>query len=156
MKARDSGMPDAQQWDSFFSPGRALSSLGLSGVHHHAADFGCGYGTFTTPAAAIISGNIYGFDIDPAMVAATAGRAKSHGLTNVMTEVRDFLAKGTGLADASVDYVMAFNILHAENPQIILEEARRILTRNGILAVMHWIYDPTTPRGPRMEIRPKP
>jgi ubiquinone/menaquinone biosynthesis C-methylase UbiE len=34
------------------------------------ADFGFGYGTFTIPAAKIISGKIYAFDIEPEMIEA--------------------------------------------------------------------------------------
>ena len=51
---------------------------------------------------------------------------------------------------------MLLNILHAEDPQTLLREARRILSPAGTLAVMHWQYDPQTPRGPSMDIRPRP
>ena len=156
MKTRDSGMPDSTLWDSFFDPRRTLRELGLKPEHRHAADFGCGYGTFAIPAAAIISGNVYGFDIDPAMAAATNIRARMRGLTNVIIEVRDFMANGTGLGANGVDFAMLFNILHAESPGIILAEAKRILAPGGTLALMHWNYDPATPRGPSMAIRPKP
>ena len=37
-----------------------------------------------------------------------------------------------------------------------MKEALRVLTPNGKLAVSHWNNDPTTPRGPAMEIRPRP
>jgi predicted methyltransferase len=36
-----------------------------------------------------------------------------------------------------------------------MKEAHRVLKPNGILAVIHWNYDPTTPRGPAMEMRPR-
>jgi hypothetical protein len=55
-----------------------------------------------------------------------------------------------------VDYAMLFNILHLENPAVLIGEARRILRTNGKLGIIHWNYDPSTPRGPSMEIRPKP
>ena len=35
-------------------------------------------------------------------------------------------------------------------------EARRILKPDGLLAVMHWNYDASTPRDPSMTIRPRP
>ena len=51
---------------------------------------------------------------------------------------------------------MLFNILHAEQPLLLLHEAWRILKPGGRVAVIHWNYDPTTPRGPSMDIRPHP
>jgi SAM-dependent methyltransferase len=55
-----------------------------------------------------------------------------------------------------MDAALLFNILHHEEPVALMKEALRVLKPNGILAVIHWNYDPTTPRGPAMEIRPKP
>ena len=69
---------------------------------------------------------------------------------------RDFVVEGSGLPDASVDYAMLFNILHAEERMTLLREAWRVLALEGKLAVIHWNYDPSTPRGPSMDIRPKP
>lgn len=37
------------------------------------------------------------------------------------------MADGKGLPDATADYVMAFNILYAEDPVGLLREARHIL-----------------------------
>jgi ubiquinone/menaquinone biosynthesis C-methylase UbiE len=51
---------------------------------------------------------------------------------------------------------MLFNILHAEKPEELLKEAYRILKPEGKLGIIHWNYDPETPRGPPMTIRPKP
>jgi hypothetical protein len=31
-----------------------------------------------------------------------------------------------------------------------------VLQSGGILGVIHWNYDPSTPRGPDMSIRPRP
>jgi len=39
---------------------------------------------------------------------------------------------------------------------MILEEAKRLLISGGKVAVIHWINDSLTPRGPSMSIRPKP
>jgi SAM-dependent methyltransferase len=68
----------------------------------------------------------------------------------------DFVANGSGLPAASVSYVMLFNILHSEHPEILLREAHHILAPDGLLAIMHWNYDEKTPRGPSMTIRPRP
>jgi len=156
MKTRDSGMPDEDSWSSFFDPATVLRKLWFPTEGKLAVEFGCGYGTFTIPAATIFRGTLYTVDIEPEMVRLTTAKAAAAGLTNVEAAVRDFVADGTGQADASADYVMLFNILHAEEPQTLLREAWRILRVGGLLGIMHWNYDPTTPRGPSMAIRPRP
>ena len=144
-------MPEENLWATFFTPEEVLHKLGLP-TAGDVVDFGCGYGTFTIPAAKITSGTVYALDIDPEMVAVT----KAAGLSNVRVSCRDFVADGTGLPDSSVAYVMLFNILHAECPDKLLREAYRVLVPGGKLGIVHWKYDPTTPRGPAMAIRPRP
>ena len=39
---------------------------------------------------------------------------------------------------------------------LLLREARRVLEPGGLLGVMHWNYDPATPRGPSMDIGSPP
>jgi predicted methyltransferase len=92
--------------------------------------------------------------MDPEMLAVI--RAKSHQQPNLQVSQRDFIEEGCGLPDGSADYAMLFNILHAEEAAALLIEARRVLKPGGTLAVMHWNYDPSTPRGPSMDIRPRP
>ncbi len=149
-------MPERERWEKFFRPEKILKTLGLNAQTGDVAEFGCGYGTFTIPAAGIIKGKIFAFDIEPEMIAITNKEASKYGLKNVEAILRDFLAEGSGLKDASVDYVMLFNLLHLENPVSLLREAHRILKKTGKLGIIHWHYDPATPRGPSMDIRPKP
>ncbi len=156
MKTRESGMPDDEMWRTFFDPETTLNALSLDAGVYDAVDFGCGYGTFAIPTARRIQGTLHGFDIEPEMVAECERRAAAEGVHNARFYQRDFVADGTGLGEGSVDYAMLFNILHAEDPLVLLREARRILTPGGRLAIMHWNYDPETPRGPSMEIRPRP
>lgn len=156
MKGRESGIPDKQMWEGFFNPAELLSIMGVSSQVRNIAEFGCGYGTFTIPAAKIIKGTIFAIDIEKDMISLTQQEAKRHHLRNVKTMLRDFMTEGTGLEDQSVDYVMLFNILHIERPDVMLEEAYRILRPCGKLGIIHWNYDDTTPRGPSMEIRPRP
>ena len=156
MKTRDSGMPDEDSWSSFFDPVQVLRKLRFPNEGSLAVEFGCGYGTFTVPAATMFRGKLYTVDIESEMVQLTASKAAAAGLANVEAAVGDFVTDGTGRADASADYVMLFNILHAEEPQTLLREAWRVLRVGGLLGIMHWNYDPTTPRGPSMAIRPKP
>ena len=156
MKTRESGMPDEAMWRSFFEPETILTALKLDAGVRDAADFGCGYGTFALSAAKRIRGMLHGFDIDAAMIEACDHRALLEGVRNVRFHQRDFVGDGTGLPAGSVDYAMLFNILHAEERMELLREARRILAPGGRVAVIHWNYDPATPRGPSMEIRPRP
>lgn len=148
-------MPHKEMWEGFFDPAGILAVMGLGADVTDAVEFGCGYGTFTIPAAKMIRGTVHAIDIDAEMIAQTKEAAAKVGLKNIHTIQRDFTVKGTGLKDASVDYVMLFNILHVEDPEVLLREAWRILKPAGKLGIIHWNYDPATPRGPAMDIRPK-
>jgi SAM-dependent methyltransferase len=155
MKVRDSGMPDEEMWTGFFDPAKVLEVFGLDRGVQDLVEFGCGYGTFTL-AAAGIAGNVYALDIEPEMVDAVRQKCREAGITNVHATMLDFVFDGTGLADNSMDAALLFNILHHEDPLALMKEALRVLKPNGTLAVIHWNYDPTTPRGPALEIRPRP
>ena len=156
MRTRESGMPDEATWAAFFDPDRVLDALGLAPTASQIVDFGCGYGTFTAPAARRTSGQVHALNIDPQMVATTLEHAQQAGLSNVRGIVRDFVAHGSGLPAGFAGFAMLFNLLHAECPETLLQEAWRVLKPDGILAVMHWRHDATTPRGPSMNIRPRP
>lgn len=156
MKVRESGMPEEPLWASFFDPDTILPRLGLTSACRDAVEVGCGYGTFTIPAARIIAGTLHAFDIEPDMIDSTHLKAQAAGLGNVRLYLRDVIADGFGLPDASTDYVMLFNILHAERLELLLAETYRVLRAGGKLGIIHWNYDPSTPRGPSMEIRPRP
>lgn len=154
MKGRESGMPDYSCWETFFNPRCILERMDCVGQCGDVVEFGCGYGTFTAPAAELVTGRVYALDIESDMVAATTQRAFRAGLANVTAEVRDFVATGCGRADESVGYVMLFNILHIEDPVGLLREAYRVLMPGGVAGVIHWRSDIPTPRGPSMPIRP--
>ena len=156
MKTRESGMPDEELWRTFFDPAMIFDRLGLRPECESVVDFGAGYGTFSLAAAGRIVGTVHAFDIDPELVAAVTHAARALGLDRLQVVDRDFVEQGTGLPDRSVDYAMLFNILHAAEAPSLLAEARRILRPDGLLAVIHWNYDPTTPRGPSMAIRLRP
>ncbi|MCG3147816.1 MAG: Ubiquinone/menaquinone biosynthesis C-methyltransferase UbiE [Verrucomicrobiae bacterium] len=156
MKVRDSGMPDEQLWATFFDAPGILDKLSCDDPRADVVEIGCGYGTFTVAAAARTTGTVYALDLEPAMIAETQRKAEATGARNVQTRLRDFVAEGTGLPDNSVGYAMLFNILHAENPISLLQEAFRVVRSGGKVAVIHWNYDACTPRGPDLSIRPRP
>ena len=156
MKVRDSGMPNEKMWSEFFEPKKVLKTLGIDRTVRDVVDFGCGYGTFTISVAQVVKGKVYALDIEPEMIEETKRKAEEGKLGNVEVILRDFISNGSGLENESVDYVMLFNILHTDKPERLLREAYRILRDGGKLGIIHWNYDSTTPRGPPMEIRPKP
>jgi SAM-dependent methyltransferase len=149
-------MPDEALWRSFFDEEVILDRLGVRDLEGDIVDLGCGYGNFALPAALRTRGLVYAYDIEEAMVDATRKKAEALGIGNLVTVRRDFVSEGTGLPSESCDYVMAFNILHAEGPIALLSEAYRILRPGGRAGVIHWIHDAATPRGPALEIRPRP
>jgi SAM-dependent methyltransferase len=155
MRIRDSGMPERATWEEFFDPPAVLHRLAFSPAAGEVADFGCGYGTFSIAAAQLTPHPVHAFDIDPHMVAATSLLARRLGLANVRAIERDFAAHGTGLPAGSIAYAMLFNILHAEDATGLLSEAFRVLRPDGVLAIIHWVHDSGTPRGPPLGIRPR-
>ena len=156
MKIRESGMPDEIYWESFFDVQNIFSKLQLDNTIHNVAEFGSGFGTFTIPAAKIIKGEIHAYDIDAKMISRLSERTAEEKLSNVIIHETDFVKNGTLLKNNSIGYAMLFNILHAEYPIELLKEAFRILKPGGKAGIIHWIYSAATPRGPSMDIRPKP
>ncbi|MBP2658371.1 MAG: methyltransferase type 11 [Firmicutes bacterium] len=156
MKVRDSGMPEQSYWESLFDVRLILNKMDITRDIKSLVEFGCGYGTFTLPSAKVVSGKIIAFDIDDQMLEIINARAISSNLNNVSILKRDFISEGTGIENDSADYVMLFNILHHVEPSEILTEAYRILKKGGRVGLIHWNYDSKTPRGPSMDIRPKP
>lgn len=78
-----------------------------------------------------IAGKIYAFDIEPEMIETVERKAKTLSLGNVEVILRDFVSKGSGFKDGSVDYVFLFNMLHIEKPETLLKESYRILKVGG-------------------------
>ena len=110
MKGRESGMPEEAYWASFFDAQAVLERLWLpQNSRCNVLEFGCGYGTFTLPAASCTQGTVTALDIEPDMVSLVEQRAKDAGLANVRAEVRDFVEYGTGVPDGSQGHVMVFN-----------------------------------------------
>jgi SAM-dependent methyltransferase len=148
MKTRDSGMPEESYWETLFDVPLILSRLGIENWHD-VAELGCGYGTFTIPIAKAISGTLYTFDVDPAMLKRT--RERGAGLP-IVCEQRDVMASGFGV---HADCVLLFNILHCERPIELLRHALNALRPDGQVLVIHWRFG-ETPRGPSLDIRPRP
>ena len=156
MKIRDSGMPEESYWESFFKPDSLLNNFIKDKINGDIVEFGCGYGTFTLAAARKTYGKVFCLDIEKTMTERTENRCLSAKLSNIITINRDFITNGTGLKDNSVQFVMLFNILHLQKPHLLYKEAYRILCKGGRVGIIHWNHDSSTPRGPSLDIRPKP
>lgn len=149
-------MPEEAYWETLFNMPLILDRLGVDTGLRDVIEFGCGYGTFTIPVARRIAGVLTTVDIDATMVERTRQRASATGIHNVVCTIRDLFANGFGCQAGSQDACLLFNILHCEEPVRLLQEAARAVRIGGGVLVIHWRYDPSTPRGPSMEIRPRP
>lgn len=156
MKVRESGMPEEKIWNDLFDVDLILSSLQINNQVKSLVEIGGGYGTFTIPAAKIIQGKIYTFDIEGDMIDILKQKIFRQNIDNIVIEQRDILETTTGLVNTSVDYVMLFNILHHDSPTEFFNESYRILEPGGKIGIIHWRSDIDTPRGPDLSIRPKP
>jgi SAM-dependent methyltransferase len=143
-------MPDEAYWESLFDIPLILTRLGIDSSIGDVVELGCGYGTFSIPVARAIRGTLWTFDVDPAMVARTKERAL--GL-NVQCQLRDVMEHGFGVA--GVDAALLFNILHCDEPTALLHYAADAVRPGGLVLVIHWRYG-DTPRGPSLDIRPRP
>lgn len=155
MKGRDSGMPPCLQWEEFFDADEIVQALSCLNSRRCVVEFGCGYGTFTK-AASRLSGveEIHAFDIDPEMAAMTSARPKEAERLAWRVEEFDFMDRTLPIEAESSDWFMIFNLLHIEHPEVLIEEANRLLKPAGVLSIIHWRIDVMTPRGPSLDIRP--
>ncbi|MBB6521877.1 class I SAM-dependent methyltransferase [Pseudoteredinibacter isoporae] len=155
MKVRDSGMPDEGYWAEFFDADSAIKQLIPEKTRQGDwLEVGCGYGTFTLPAARWITGTLSAVDIDMDMVARTKQLGSDAGLGNIHVERRDVISEGVGLPQGSQAGAMVYNLLHLEEPVSLLRKLRDTLKPGGYLSVIHWRSDIPTPRGPDLTIRP--
>jgi SAM-dependent methyltransferase len=97
MKLRESGMPPEEYWETLLDVPAILDRFGFGPDMGDVAELGCGYGTFTVPLAARIRGTVHAIDLDPAMIARTANRARAAELSSVKAQQRDVLLDGFGV-----------------------------------------------------------
>jgi 2-polyprenyl-3-methyl-5-hydroxy-6-metoxy-1,4-benzoquinol methylase len=153
MKGRESGMPVASHWQTFFDAPAVLRRLLPQAQNLRVLEFGTGYGTFAFPIVEM-GHHLVGFDIEDELVEVVQTKAAEGGLPHLRIQRRDFLADGTGELDEAFDHALLYNILHIEKPEVMLREAWRILKPGATASVIHWRSDIETPRGPSLSIRP--
>ena len=158
MKYRESGMPEENLLNTFFDPDQVLRLMEVNEKINVLIDIGCGYGTFLIPASKIIKEKVIGTDVDNEMIIICKNKIYQNNIQNAELQNIDISSDNLEIFKkykGKIDYISLFNILHCENPVELLKRIYRILNKNGKIGVIHWKYE-KTPRGPSMDIRPKP
>lgn len=106
------------------------------------SDFGCGGGYFSIPLAQRVGkeGLVYALDVFPQALEVVESRAKTLGLTNIVTRrVNLEKKKGSGLEEKSIDWVVLKDVLFQnKDKDIVIEEAYRVLKPGGRALVVEW------------------
>lgn len=123
-------------------PTETLKKLGLA-AEDSVADVGSGIGYFSIPAAEIIDHKnpVYALDISHEMLQTVEENAQRAGVENVITmQTGEYDLK---LPDEAVSFVLAVNIIHeVEDHSRFLREIKRILLKQGRLAIIDWEKKP--------------
>jgi ubiquinone/menaquinone biosynthesis C-methylase UbiE len=106
------------------------------------ADFGAGVGHHTLLLAERVgeAGEVYAIDVQKDLLSRLHKEATEKGFANVHQILGDIeISGGSRLANASVDRVLMVNVLfQLEKKTEALQEARRILKRDGKLSIIDW------------------
>jgi ubiquinone/menaquinone biosynthesis C-methylase UbiE len=116
-------------------------------------DLGCGNGFFALPAARVVGtgGSVYGIDADAEWIEKLRQRAEAEGLENMTLQAGR--AEETLPCEKCADVVFMGNVLHDfDDPTRVLENARKMVKPDGVLANVDW-KDVPSPVGPPLAIR---
>ena len=145
MKYRESGMPNEQLWDTFFNPQQILNQMGIDKNINTLVDIGCGYGTFLIPAARLIRGTVVGIDFESEMIEICNTKVREQGIENIDLICGDIADENTiqhlEKYRGAIDYITLFNILHCDEPLVLLRNVYDIVHANGQIGVIHWKYE---------------
>ena len=140
MRIRDSRMPDETYWETLFDVPLTLSRFNIQ-RYRDVAELGCGYGTFSIPVASAISGTLYTFDVEPAML----DRTRERGL-GALVEVHDeseldvALAAGASLVGVNhrnlrtfeIDLGLTTQLASRVPPEVLLVAESGIFTHDHV------------------------
>ena len=118
------------------------------------ADIGAGTGYFTLPMAQLPGAPdvIYAVDIQPEMLSLLQNRLPGDAVEKV--RLIEGSATHTTLPDASCDLLLLANIWHElDDTPAVIAECRRILKKQGTLAILDWRPDVDPQFGPPVEHR---
>jgi len=127
--------------NSFLEPARIVAGFGVR-PGDHIADFGAGHGYFTIPLARAAgpNGKVYAIDVQDATLDAIRSKAGFEHLRNIECVRADLdMPAGSRLKDRFIDLVVMASILfQAEDRDMVVREAWRILRESGRLAMIEW------------------
>lgn len=115
------------------------------------ADLGAGTGFYTIPAGlAVGNGKVYAIEVQKDFLITIKNKAEDERLSNVECLWGNVeKIGGTKIRDGIIDRVIASNILfQVENKDKFIEEACRILKKDGKILVIDW-SDSGSPAGPK-------
>ncbi len=139
----------------FLDPKKILAQLNIQ-EEMTMADFGCGTGYFTFPAARMVGegGSVYAVDIQKGMISAIKSKMSLLGIRNVKPVWANLEVSGsTKIEKESCDIVLVIKILfQSKKHKEIFEEAKRVLKPNGTLLVLDW-KKTEAPMGPNISLR---
>lgn len=106
------------------------------------ADLGCGTGFYSRAASKRVgnTGRVYAVEVQKEMVKKLESDLKESGITNVDC-IWGNIEKlgGTKIADQSVDVIILANILFQADDKLgLIDEAKRILKKNGRILLVDW------------------
>ncbi|MBN1224197.1 MAG: methyltransferase domain-containing protein [Candidatus Aminicenantes bacterium] len=119
--------------DVFIPPLKVLEEAGIK-QGDSVLDFGCGPGSFSLAAAALVGekGTVFSLDVHPRAIKTVNRRSAHRGHTNI---VPVFTEGETGLSDESLNAILVYDVFHElEEPEKNLKEWNRILRDDGVLS----------------------
>lgn len=116
-----------------FKPEEEVNKLDLK-EGQKILDYGCGFGSYTFPAANLVGekGKVYALDKQPLAIKKIEEKAQMKGYHNIDTILSH---EDTGLPNESVDVILLYGVLpEIEYDESLLTELYRILKPNGYLS----------------------